>query len=64
MSKENLQLIFRVVCPKCLRIYVQVVPILSSVNTMRFKCEICDIVLVRFEMSDGKKYEGKGDGEI
>ena len=40
---------FKVVCPKCLRIYIQKIPIVSKENTMKFKCEKCDIMLVRFE---------------
>jgi len=62
VSEKNLKLLFRVVCPRCLRILVQPVPLVSEENTMRYKCEKCDIVLVRFEMSEGKKFEGKDNG--
>ena len=40
---------FKVVCPKCLRIYTQDVPLVSKDNSMKFKCIKCDIMLVRFE---------------
>jgi len=45
---------FKVVCPKCLRIYEQSIPLVSKENAMTFKCEKCDVVLVRF-VTDGDK---------
>jgi len=48
-TKGKLQ--FKVVCPKCLRIYIQPVPLVSKENEMKFKCEKCDIILARFELS-------------
>ena len=47
---------FKVVCPKCLRIYIQPVPLVSKENTMKFRCDECNIMLVRFETTnEGEK---------
>jgi len=41
-------MMFKVVCPTCLRIYAQPIPITSKEDGMTFKCDKCDILLVRF----------------
>lgn len=43
---------FTVVCPRCLKIYVQKIPLVSK-EGMSFNCKKCDVVLVRFIQDEG-----------
>lgn len=47
-----MKLQFTVVCPRCLKIYVQPIP-LPSKEGMHFSCKECGIILVRFIQDGG-----------
>lgn len=57
MAKKRLR--FVITCPRCNRLYKRFVPIPAKKNTAVCWCLKCDIVLCRFDMSNGQYDEDK-----